>query len=242
MSPFSDYTSHLFPYLPSTSIRTLSCGHVIPSSNLLAWNVSHGPTGQPLTFTFANRSNTLMLDELGRTLLNICTIVPDGVVVFFPSYSYLSSIISHWSHPPSKPSEKNIFQRLGDKKPIFTEKKDVSVETVLGEYARAIDTGKGGLLLSVVGGKMSEGINFSDKLGRCVVIVGLPFPNIASAEWKAKIQYIESSTIERLSQSSTSSEPKMAKSEMEKKRKRRRQGILRKCLYESSEPEYRQSD
>jgi chromosome transmission fidelity protein 1 len=33
MSPMEDYTHQLFPYLPSVS--TLSCGHIIPSSNLL---------------------------------------------------------------------------------------------------------------------------------------------------------------------------------------------------------------
>ena len=73
------------------------------------------------------------------------------------------------------------------------------MEDVLHEYAQAIDAGKGGLILSVVGGKMSEGINFSDKLGRGVVIVGLPFPNAHSAEWKAKLEYVEKATYERLS-------------------------------------------
>ncbi len=49
---------------------------------------------------------------------------------------------------------------------------------------------------------MSEGINFSDRLGRCVVVVGLPYPNINSPEWKARMEYIESSTLSRLTSTS----------------------------------------
>ncbi|CZR57626.1 related to ATP-dependent RNA helicase CHL1 [Phialocephala subalpina] len=197
MSPMSDYTSHLFPYLPSTSITTLSCGHVIPKSNLVAWNLSKGPGGTVFEFTFGKRGDVGMVDELGRALLNICSVVPDGVVVFFPSYAYLSSILARWAVVPSS-GEKSIIQRLEGKKALFQESKELGVDTILQEYAKAIDEGKGGLLLSVVGGKMSEGINFSDGLGRCVVIVGLPFPNAMSAEWKAKMEYIETSTVERL--------------------------------------------
>jgi chromosome transmission fidelity protein 1 len=194
----SDYTSHLFPYLPSTRITTLSCGHVIPKNNLIAWNLSKGPSGAEFEFTYTKRSDGSMIDELGRALLNICTVVPDGVVVFFPSYSYLSSILTRWSLPPSKPGDKNLLERLSAKKAVFQESKEMGIDTILHNYATAIDSGKGGLLLSVVGGKMSEGINFSDRLGRCVVIVGLPFPNAASAEWKAKMEYLETSTISRL--------------------------------------------
>jgi chromosome transmission fidelity protein 1 len=196
MSPMSDYTSHLFPLLPSERITTLSCGHVIPKENLLAWNLGSGPTGKPLKFTFKNRTNMEMIDELGRALINICTIVPDGVVVFFPSYQSLADIIKRWQIITTS-GTKSILERLESKKALFRESKDESVDTILSSYAQAIDTGKGGLLFSVVGGKMSEGINFSDALGRCVVIVGLPFPNINSAEWKAKISYIENATIKR---------------------------------------------
>ena len=64
------------------------------------------------------------------------------------------------------------MQRLARSKRIFRESKSTtSVEDMLREYASAIDSGLGGLLLCVVGGKMSEGINFSDKLGRAVVMI-----------------------------------------------------------------------
>jgi len=162
-----------------------------------------------------------MIDELGRGLLNICTLVPDGVVVFFPSYNYLSYILTRWVTPLA-PSNTSFLSRLEAKKTLFKESKEESVETILTSYAQAIDSGKGGLLLSVVGGKMSEGINFSDSLGRCVVIVGLPFPNINSAEWKAKIEYIELATTERLSKSDVggkSGGKRLEKAEIEKRAK-----------------------
>lgn len=70
---------------------------------------------------------------------------------------------------------------------------------MLQEYTEVVESGSGALLLSVVGGKLSEGINFSDRLGRGVFIIGLPFPNIRSAVWQAKIKYIEEKTYKQSS-------------------------------------------
>ena len=218
MSPMSDYTSHLFQYLSSEKIQTLSCGHVIPKENLLAWNVSKGPSGEEFEFTFKKRMEPGIVDDLGRALLNICTAVPDGVVVFFASYSYLDTVVKRWQFRPTQPGGVSIWQRLEAKKCLFRESKEGAAEEVLMEYAQAIDSGKGGLLLCVVGGKMSEGINFSDRLGRCVVIVGLPFPNIMSAEWKAKIEYIESATVKRLEGEQTGG-PNLGKEEITRRAK-----------------------
>ncbi|KAF8537100.1 putative DNA helicase [Trichophaea hybrida] len=190
MQPIQDFITHLFPYLPNEKIRTLTCGHVIPKENLLAWPLVKGPTEQEFEFTYEKRMDPSMIEELGRAITNICVIIPHGVVCFFPSYSYLSFVVARWQTKPA--SGLSIWERLAARKHIFQESSEnSSVEETLMEYGIAIDSGKGGLLLSVVGGKMSEGINFNDNLGRGVVMIGLPFPNAQSVEWRAKMQHVE---------------------------------------------------
>lgn len=225
MSPFDDYKTHLFPYLKPENITTLSCGHVIPSSNLCVWTLasmrpfmtSAGADANDLfEFGFQKRSDKGMIQRLGQALMNTCSVVPDGVVVFFPSYRYLEEVVGVWQNTDG--GGKSVWERLQSKKAVFREQKGGLSDEVLENYTKAIlddpaevaKSGgiKGALLLSVVGGKMSEGINFSDRLGRCVVIVGLPYPNINSPEWKARIEYIESATVARLT-SPTSTSPAM---------------------------------
>ncbi|MCJ1382200.1 ATP-dependent DNA helicase chl1 [Xylographa soralifera] len=196
MSPMEDYTHHLFPYLSSERMKLLSCGHVIPVENLLALPITKGPTGLDFDFTFEKRNTPGMIDALGTCILRLSQIIPDGLVVFFPSYAYLEQATSQWKDGLGNPC--SIWNDLARNKAVFLESKDsVGVEDVLRDYTHAIEAGNGGLLLSVVGGKMSEGINFSDKLGRGVVVVGLPFPNIHTAEWKAKLEYIKNATLSR---------------------------------------------
>ena len=43
---------------------------------------------------------------------------------------------------------------------------------------------------------MSEGINFSDDMGRCVVVVGLPFANPSDPVLQEKMRYLDS-TLEK---------------------------------------------
>lgn len=48
----------------------------------------------------------------------------------------------------------------------------------------------GALLFAVIGAKLSEGLNFTDDLARAVVIIGLPFANLASPELRERMQYV----------------------------------------------------
>jgi chromosome transmission fidelity protein 1 len=54
-----------------------------------------------------------------------------------------------------------------------------------------LDQTKGAILLAVVGAKLSEGLNFSDDLARMVMVIGLPFANLGSAELQERLKHAD---------------------------------------------------
>lgn len=190
MEPKGELQERLFIACDANPSRIVnfSCGHVIPPSHILPIILTSGPTGKKLDFSYESRGSTANMNELGRVLVNMCNTVPAGIVCFFPSYEYENSVFTHLQ-------KHGIIENISKKKKVFREpKKSSEVESVLSDYAKAIHTatGKNGaLLFSVVGGKLSEGLNFSDDLGRCVMVVGMPYPNIKSPELVEKMNYLD---------------------------------------------------
>jgi chromosome transmission fidelity protein 1 len=192
MEPISEFTNFLVPYLNDTKIKHFSCDHVIPDKNLKVFPISHY-NDMKLEFSFQKRNDEKMIIQLGNALCQLLNKIPDGSVAFFPSYSYLFEVVEIWK-------KSGIYDRLSKVKTIFQEEKNKSVDEILLEYKKCIElqeNGKNGaFLLSVVGGKMSEGINFSDELARAVFMIGLPYPNAFSSDLIAKKEYIEKKYIE----------------------------------------------
>ncbi|XP_045596543.2 ATP-dependent DNA helicase DDX11 [Procambarus clarkii] len=193
MRPVSEFRDQLFLSAGAdiSRVHEFSCGHVVPGEQIMPIVLSQGPTNVTLDFTYQHRGDTKVLDELGRVLVNTCTVVPGGIVCFLPSYDYEQRVFSHFT-------ASGVITRLEAKKKVFREpKKSSQLDSVLNGYAKTVrltassTTGvTGSLLFSVVGGKMSEGINFSDGLGRCVVMVGLPYPSTQSPELKEKMLFL----------------------------------------------------
>ncbi|XP_032780597.2 ATP-dependent DNA helicase DDX11 isoform X1 [Daphnia magna] len=197
MQPNSEFRFQLFGAAGSAQSRimTFSCDHIIPPDHVLPLVLTRGPSNKELDFSWANRSN--LLDELANFLSNINQVVSGGVVCFLPSYDFERQVFEHWIR-------NNYISKLENRKKLFREPKEAKdVEHVLSEYARSIrqftnpssKCGKNGaMLLCVVGGKLSEGINFSDDLARCVIVVGLPYANSQAATLKEKIDYLDNNT------------------------------------------------
>lgn len=121
-------------------------------------------------------------------------IIPGGIVIFFSSYAYLDFVHSVWK-------ESGSLTKISSRKKVFIEPQGSSEsDKILKNYELAIlnrkDPYSGSILLAVVGGKVSEGINFSDDLGRAVFVIGLPFPNLGSIELQEKLKYLKDNSQE----------------------------------------------
>lgn len=133
------------------------------------------------------------------TIQNICNVIPAGIVCFFASYDYMEQFFRHLT-------ETKVLEKIEQRKKVFKEPRSggQQLEKILTEYGQAVTRGErarlhndnsaqnGALMLSVIGGKLSEGLNFSDALGRCVCVVGLPFPNKTNPELAEKMKYLDS--------------------------------------------------
>lgn len=82
-------------------------------------------------------------------MVELCSTIPDGVVAFFTSYSYMESIIAEWD-------AMGIMRQLTKSKLVFIETKDVVETTMaLDNFRRACDSGRGAVFFSVARGKVS---------------------------------------------------------------------------------------
>lgn len=147
--------------------------------------------------TFANKSKLEYQDALGVALARLLEEVPDGALCFFPSYSFMRTCVERWRKTPT-------WRRfLSCKSQVFIESSAAQradeddgnssnsggFDEQIEKFRKMIDQGGGALFFGVFRGKLSEGINFSDKAARAVFICGIPFPNARDLGIRLKKEY-----------------------------------------------------
>lgn len=148
--------------------------HVIGADRVFASILSRGPTGVDLNCSWSNSTKIPFQFEVGSIVRDVCNIVPNGVVVFFPSYDRMENFYQQWFMKgyidEIKRSGKRLFRESNNQTPA-------KFETELQNYNKHARL-KGAILFAVFRGKVSEGIDFADKAARAVITIGIPYPNI----------------------------------------------------------------
>ena len=146
--------------------------------------ITRGADQQAVSTKFDMRDDPNVIQNYGRILIGLAHTVPDGIVAFFVSYSYMENIVSKWH-------ETGILREIMQHKLVFIETTDV-VETslALDNYRRACNCGRGAIFLSVARGKVAEGIDFDRHYGRAVVMYGVPYQYTLSRILRARLEYL----------------------------------------------------
>ncbi|RKO90499.1 hypothetical protein BDK51DRAFT_34964 [Blyttiomyces helicus] len=152
--------------------------HVISPSQVFVGVIPRGPTDEPLRSTYDNRGSKKYMADLGNTVVNFARIVPDGMLVFFPSYGAMSACLSIW-----KLSEngKSVWDRIMQyKEPVLEPRGKQEFNNAIELFYKKLQdpTLTGAIFFAVCRGKASEGLDFSDTRGRAVIISGIPYPAI----------------------------------------------------------------
>ncbi|GMS89829.1 hypothetical protein PENTCL1PPCAC_12004, partial [Pristionchus entomophagus] len=163
---------------------------VIPKEQIFASVIKRGENGTTLRATYQNSQNDMFLEELAMIIRSVARRVPGGVLIFFPSYRLLDRVYE-WMH------QATFIRQIEFNKIVVKEPKRSSDLTgVMSQYEAAIANPKsfgpgvtGSLMFAVFRGKVSEGIDFIDDMARCVVSIGIPYPNAMDELVQEKKKY-----------------------------------------------------
>lgn len=167
-----------------TTVLQESYSMTLARRSFLPMIVTRGSDQAQISSSFQIRNDPGVVRNYGNLLLEFSRITPDGVVVFFPSYLYMESIISMWQGM-------GILDLVWNYKLILVETPDSQESSLaLETYRTACCNGRGAVLLCVARGKVSEGIDFDHHYGRTVLCIGVPFQYTESRILKARLEFL----------------------------------------------------
>ncbi|KAG2454208.1 hypothetical protein HYH02_001242 [Chlamydomonas schloesseri] len=163
----------------------LEAPHVVDMSRQVwAGVVPRGPGGGLLAASYREAATFRFQDEAGEAVLRYCQVIPDGVLLFLPSYGLMDKLVTRWKAT-------GLWARLEGVKELVTEGREAGkgFEDAMARYYAAVRSGRGGLFMAICRGKASEGIDFADQHARGVILLGIPFPAVKDTKVRLKKEY-----------------------------------------------------
>ncbi len=109
--------------------------------------------------------------------VSLCNVMDRNTVVFFPSYALMDRFL-----------EDGLLSRI--RRTVHMEKRGMAQTELMDEVSRFKGSTEGAVLLAVMGGRVSEGIDFPDRELEVAIIAGIPYPK-PTAKQRALLHYYE---------------------------------------------------
>ncbi|KAM0679677.1 DEAD H (Asp-Glu-Ala-Asp His) box helicase 11 [Glugoides intestinalis] len=136
------------------------------NNSFISLIISETVNKKPINMTHGLRD--MQIDDVINTLVAITNpVLNGGVIVFVPSQDFLQ-----------------LFKRSG-KVSNFRRKVFFEGELTFAEFKKTPE-----ILVAVMGGSLSEGVNFSDDICRLLIVLGVPYPS-KSLELLEKAKHIK---------------------------------------------------
>ncbi|XP_033216064.1 regulator of telomere elongation helicase 1 homolog [Belonocnema kinseyi] len=161
--------------------------HIVTGKQVCVGVLANGPDGHQLNSSYNTRSDPRYIASLGQTVYNFSILIPNGLLVFFPSYPIMKKCQEDWQMS-------GLWTKIMDRKQIYVEpqSKETFITTMNDYYEKIRDpSAKGAIFMAVCRGKVSEGLDFADMNGRAVLITGLPYPPMKDPRVILKQRYLE---------------------------------------------------
>lgn len=153
--------------------------HVIKKNQVLALSIA-SVDGTILNANYENRQKNgkQLYPAFGKLVLKVANFSPKGLLVFFTSGKAKEECLKSWGNYSYQTS--TLYDAINKIKPIHEEPKDAAKLPALQKlFSQDIEDhgSNGACMIGVLRGKVSEGLDFKDDLGRAVIIFGIPYLN-----------------------------------------------------------------
>ena len=186
MKPLDEYRN--IAQSSDVPFTSFLASHRVEPDRLFVGIIAESRAGEELLFTHQHRSSQRCLNALEDIVTSVILARPrGGVIMFVPSYEYAEEV------------GQKLCTRREDSVPftVVVDSRREKPVLILEKFRKCLQQHANVLLISVVGGNLSEGIDFRDELCRCVMIVGLPYANPADPVLMERMKYLDRRRRER---------------------------------------------
>ena len=172
----------LAQFLQIPQAVTRSYSSIVTPANIRIFALGTGTRGIPLSTKYTRRKDPHIAYGFGKTAELIIKRVPNGSLVFFPSYTLMARVLSIWRRG-------GILDSFTQVATLFFESSHAG-KKLIDEYKETAQKQRA-VLFAVCRGTLAEGVDFPDASGRAALIIGVPYPDLSDPRIKAQQEYYE---------------------------------------------------